>query len=120
MKKYNRIDWTKTNSFGPESEKMADIDFTIKKEHLFLCNISDPDILKNPDKINQISNYSTIYKNAKLLCCCVLLDKCYSMESNIDSIDHECLEQFLRCDLNDEYENFEDFYEENQNKKISF
>ena len=47
----------------------------------------------------------------KMLNCCVLLDKCYSMESDIDSIDHEFLEQFLRCDSNDEYENFEDLYE---------
>ena len=49
--KNNRIDWTKTNccicgfklsvgaSFGPKSEKMAYLDFIIKKEHLFLRNI---------------------------------------------------------------------------------
>ena len=44
-----------------------------------------------------------------MLNCCVLLDKCYSMESDIDGIDHECLEGFLRCDLNEEYETFEIF-----------
>ena len=40
------------------------------------------------------------------------------MEIDIDGIDHEFLEEFLRCNLNDEYENFEDLYEEINKIKI--
>ena len=46
-----------------------------------------------------------------MLNCCVLLDKCYSIESDIEDIDPDCLKKFLRVDLNDEYESFEDIYE---------
>ena len=56
--KNNRIDWKKTNcclcdfklsvgaSFESESEKMAYLDFIIKKEHLIQQNIFDIDVLK--------------------------------------------------------------------------
>ena len=89
---------------------MIYLDFIIEKEHLFLRNIFEPDILKKCDQINQIKKCYDNFK--KMLNCCVLLDKCYSMESDIEDIDHDCLENFLRVDLNDEYENFKDIYEE--------
>ena len=47
-----------------------------------------------------------------------MLDKCYSMDSDIEDIDHDCLGKFLRIDLNDEYENFVEFYEEINKIKI--
>ena len=90
---------------------MRYLDFIIKKEH-FLCNIFHPDILKNSG-INQISkcyvNFLKMldckfFKNAKF--------KKNAMDSNIQNLDHECREEFVKVHLNDEYENFEDLYEE--------
>ena len=45
------------------------------------------------------------------------------MDSNMQNLDHECREEFVKVDLNYEYENVEDLYEEInkvQIKKNSF
>ena len=47
-----------------------------------------------------------------MLDCFALLDKYYAMDNNMQNLDHECMEEFVKVDLNDEYENFEDLYEE--------
>ena len=41
----------------------------------------------------------------------VLLDKLYSLDSDIEDIDHDCIESFLRVDLNDQYNSFEEVYD---------
>ena len=53
--------------------------------------------------------------------CVRLLCEYYAMDSNIEDIDHDCLEHFLRLDLNDEFSSFEELYEainEQEIKKI--
>ena len=54
-----------------------------------------------------------------MLSCCILLDKCYGMDSDIEDIDHDCLESFLRIDLNEENETFEKLYEEINKIKLN-
>ena len=39
------------------------------------------------------------------------------MESDIDNIDHECLKEFLMCDLNGEYDNFEEYKKNKKHNK---
>ena len=52
------------------------------------------------------------YENfEKILNCCVVLDKYYTLDSDIEDIDHDCIELFLRIDLNEEFETFGELYE---------
>ena len=119
--KSNKTDWTKTTccicdfklslgaSYGPGSKKMTYLDFAIKKEYLFLRNLYDQEILNDFKQVKKIMTY---YENFKeMLNCCVLLDKCFSLDSDIEGIDYDCIEVFLRIDLNNENETFEEFYE---------
>ena len=43
--------------------------------------------------------------------CVRLLWEYYAMDSDIEDIDHDCPEYFLRVDLKDEFSSFEEVYE---------
>ena len=120
MKKNNEIDWTKTKccicdfklnldlAQGPRSDEMMYLDLVIRKEHLFLRNLFDKDLL---NKFEQAKDLATNHENFIRMSNCVwLLCECYAMDSDIEDIVHDCLEHFLRVDLNDEFSSFEEFY----------
>ena len=76
---------------------------------MFLRNIYDEDGLKNSNAIKDIETY---YKNFKrLIECYLLLDKYYNRDSEIDNVDHDCIETFIENDLNNKYENFGELYD---------
>ena len=121
MKKNNEIDWTKTKCFicdfklnldlaqDPHSDEMTYLGFIIRKEHLFLRSLFDKDLLNKFEKAKDLAMY---HKNVIRLTNCVrLLCICYAMDSDIEHIDHDCLEYFLIVDLNDEFSSFEEVYE---------
>ena len=61
-------------------------------------------------KKNIYKDLKTYYENYKrFVNCATLLDKYYNKESDIYDIEHDCIEEFLRIDLNDECESFEEF-----------
>ena len=63
------------------------------------------------NEFQQVQDLATYYENfKKVLSFVVLLDKMYSLVSNIEDIDHDCIESFLRADLNDQYNSFEEVY----------
>ena len=140
--KNNEIDWTKTKccicdfklnldlAQGPHSDEMTYLGFIIRKEHLFLRNLFDKDLLNKFEKAKDLAMYyknvirmmvnkfekakdlAMYHKNVIRLTNCVrLLCICYAMDSDIEHIDHDCLEYFLIVDLNDEFSSFEEVYE---------
>lgn len=97
------------SSFGPLSEEMIFYNFVVKKEHFFLRNIFNEDDFKNLDAIKYIETY---YKNFKrLIECSLLLHKYYNRDSEINNVDHDCIETFIKNDLNNEYVNFGELYD---------
>ena len=78
----------------------------MNKEHLFLRNLYDKEVLND---FKQIKNITTYYENFKrMLNCIVLLDKMYSLDGDMEDIDHTCIGSFLRIDLNEQYSSFEE------------
>ena len=76
---------------------------------MFLRNLFDKDLLNEFEKAKTLAVYHESFIRmtnfVRLLC------KYYAMHSNIEDIDHDCLEHFLRLDLNDEFSSFEELYE---------
>ena len=109
---------------------MTYLGFIIRKEHLFLRSLFDKDLLNKFEKAKDLAMYhknvirmmvnkfekakdlAMYHKNVIRLTNCVrLLCICYAMDSDIEHIDHDCLEYFLIVDLNDEFSSFEEVYE---------
>ena len=116
--KNNLIDWTETKccicdfklnldlAYGSHSDEMTYLDFVIRKEHLFLINLSDKDLISTFKEARDLPSY---HKNFIRMTKCVrLLCEYYSMESDVKNIDHDCLEYFLREDLSEELNSFEE------------
>ena len=98
---------------------MTYLDFVIGKEHLFLRHLFDKDLLNEFDRAKNLTTYHENF--IKITNCVRLLCEYYSMDSDIEDINHDCLEHFLRVDLNDEFISFEEVYEAiNKQEKISF
>ena len=62
---------------------------------------------------------TTYHKNSMRMTNCIeLLWEHYSMESDMEDIDQDCLEYFLRADINGEHKTFEQLYEHINKKEI--
>ena len=97
------------SSFGPLGKETTFYDFVVKKEHLFLSNIYDEDDLKNSDGIKDTETH---YKNFKrLIQCSHLLKKYYNGDSEINNVDHGCVETFIENYLNNQNENFGELHD---------
>ena len=129
----NKINWAETKCvicdfklsigacFGPQSDDMIYHDFVVRKEHLFLRNIYDTDVLKEAEQIKDLKTYYEDFK--RFVNCATLIGKYYNQESDIYDIDHYCVEEFLRVDLDGELESFEELYDlinETKIKKSQF
>ena len=121
LQENNKIDWNKTKCiicgfvlsvgarFGPESEEMTYCGFVVKKEHSFSRNVYDNDVLEQSDRYKDLK---TSYGNfERFLKCCVLLDKYYTSDSEIENIDHDCVEEFLTFDLQEECQSFLELFD---------
>ena len=53
-----------------------------------------------------------------MLNCVVLLNKLYTLDSDIEDTDHDRIESFLRVDLNDQYNSLEEVYDAINQQKL--
>ena len=96
---------------------MTYYDFIFKKEYLVLQNVYDADVLKNYKQIKDLKRY---YENFnKVVNCAILIDKYYSIDSDIFDTDHDCMVQFLTRDVDEVYESFEELYNAIDKTKIN-
>ena len=66
-------------------------------------------MLKVSEKLKDLKTY---YKHFnRFIECAMLLDKYYNKESITDHVDHDCMEAFIKNDLNNNYESFEKLYD---------
>ena len=77
------------SSFVPDSDEMTYYDFIVKKQHLFLRNVYDDDVLKSSKQIKDLKTYYESFN--KVVHCAIFSDKYYSIDSDIFDIDHDCM-----------------------------
>ena len=53
-----------------------------------------------------------------MLNCVNLLNKLYTLDSDIEDTDHDRIESFLRVDLNDQYNSLEEVYDAINQQKL--
>ena len=71
---------------------MTYLDFVVRKEHLFLRHLFNKDLL---NEFEQAKNLAAYHENfIKMTNCVRLLCEYYSMDSDIEDINHDCLEHF--------------------------
>ena len=103
-KKENKIDPLKTNcciwnlrldlnsANGPHTDEITYLDFVIRKEYLLLRNLLVRDFLNEIESLKDLTSYHNNFTRS--INCIRLLSEYYSINRNIENIDHECLESF--------------------------
>ena len=98
---------------GPQSEKMTYLDFVVKKEHSFIRIISERKDLSACPEICTLESYFENFK--KFIQVPFLLKNNYSPQSDVEFIPDECIEEILR---DNEIEDFQNLYIEISNVRI--
>ena len=103
--KENPINWSTTKfkicnfklsvgcAHGPESNEMTYFYFIVKKEHRFLRNIYNKEELKTSRNIENIKNNYESFR--RFIAISILMNEFSKRDSNIEYIDHDCIENFI-------------------------